>query len=217
MVMKGASIAVACAMLLVGSGGSRADDYRPGEFFSLDLPSAVLSPKPFGPLTEFKPEPAVAVDRAGEDAKASAASTEASTEPKAVASKAVASRAVASRAVTSRAVASKPVTSRTVTSRAEVSRTVAARLMVAEDRNPKLPFARPASYICRRRNRVVRPERRSRGGTPIRSMRRRWIREFRSGHADRAVSATGSGKHRRDKATVSARRNQIVTQYQHQR
>jgi hypothetical protein len=32
-----------------------ADDYRAGEFFSLDLSQAVLSPKRLGPPTEFAP------------------------------------------------------------------------------------------------------------------------------------------------------------------
>jgi hypothetical protein len=102
MVTKGVSIALACAMLLVSSGGSRAGEYRPGEFFSLDLPSAVLSPKPFGPLTEFRPSlSAVAVDRTSEGVKASTeASTEVSTEPNAP------SNPVVSKAVTSKPVAS---------------------------------------------------------------------------------------------------------------
>jgi hypothetical protein len=99
MVTKGVSVAVACAMLLVSSGGSRAGEYRPGEFFSLDLPSAVLSPKPFGPLTEFRPSlSAVAVDRTSEGVKASTeASTEVSTEPNAAPSNPVVSKAVASK------------------------------------------------------------------------------------------------------------------------
>lgn len=132
MVTKGVSITVACAMLLVSSGGSRAAEYRPGEFFSLDLPSAVLSPKPFGPLTEFKPAPSAATaDHIGESAKASAeASTaptsQASREPKASASKVTTSRVVASTAVASRpkAMASKTLASKAVASKTEPRITV---------------------------------------------------------------------------------------------
>ncbi|WP_429029037.1 hypothetical protein [Bradyrhizobium sp. I1.14.4] len=34
-----------------------ADEYRPSEFFSLDLSRAVLSPKPLGPPAQFEPVP----------------------------------------------------------------------------------------------------------------------------------------------------------------
>jgi hypothetical protein len=47
--------AVLCATLLGWSGLSVADEYRPGEFLGLDLSSAVLSPKPLGPATQFAP------------------------------------------------------------------------------------------------------------------------------------------------------------------
>jgi hypothetical protein len=46
------------ATLLTWSGAAfaaGADDYRPDEFLGLDLPTAVLSPKPLGPATEFAP------------------------------------------------------------------------------------------------------------------------------------------------------------------
>jgi hypothetical protein len=49
--------AVICATLLAWSGPSIADQYRPGEFLSLDLSKAVLSPKPLGPVTQFAPFP----------------------------------------------------------------------------------------------------------------------------------------------------------------
>jgi hypothetical protein len=49
--------AAICAMLLAWSGPSLADQYRPGEFLSLDLSKAVLSPKPLGPVTQFAPFP----------------------------------------------------------------------------------------------------------------------------------------------------------------
>ncbi len=47
--------AVLGATLVAWSGMSAADEYRPGEFLSLDLTKAVLSPKPLGPPAEFAP------------------------------------------------------------------------------------------------------------------------------------------------------------------
>jgi hypothetical protein len=47
--------AILAATLVAWSGMSIADEYRPGEFFGLDLSTAVLSPKPFGPATQFEP------------------------------------------------------------------------------------------------------------------------------------------------------------------
>jgi hypothetical protein len=41
--------------LSASSGASIADEYRPGEFLTLDLSKAVLSPKPLGPPTQFEP------------------------------------------------------------------------------------------------------------------------------------------------------------------
>jgi hypothetical protein len=56
-------IAVGMAAL-AGSGLSTAQQYRPDEFLNLDLPSAVLSPKPLGPAGTFRPGPLdVTVDR----------------------------------------------------------------------------------------------------------------------------------------------------------
>ena len=49
--------AAICTTLLAWSGPSIADQYRPGEFLSLDLSKAVLSPKPLGPATQFAPFP----------------------------------------------------------------------------------------------------------------------------------------------------------------
>lgn len=45
------------AALLAGNGPSSADEYKPGDFFSLDLSKAVLSPKRLGPETQFAPVP----------------------------------------------------------------------------------------------------------------------------------------------------------------
>ena len=47
--------AILGATLVAWSGMSIADEYRPGEFFGLDLSKAVLSPKPLGPATQFEP------------------------------------------------------------------------------------------------------------------------------------------------------------------
>jgi hypothetical protein len=45
------------ATLLAWSALAAADEYRPGQFFSLDLSQAVLSPKPLGPPAQFVPGP----------------------------------------------------------------------------------------------------------------------------------------------------------------
>ena len=47
--------AILGATLVAWSGMSAADEYRPGEFLTLDLSKAVLSPKPLGPATQFAP------------------------------------------------------------------------------------------------------------------------------------------------------------------
>src|SRR5215213_8357387 len=52
---KSVFAAVLCAGLAGWSGLSAADEYRPGEFLSLDLSKAVLSPKLLGPETHFAP------------------------------------------------------------------------------------------------------------------------------------------------------------------
>jgi hypothetical protein len=57
MVLRHFFTAAICTTLLAWSGPSLADQYRPGEFFSLDLSRAVLSPKPLGPATQFAPFP----------------------------------------------------------------------------------------------------------------------------------------------------------------
>jgi hypothetical protein len=57
MVPKNVSAAILCTTLLVWSGMSNADEYRPDEFLSLDLSRAVLSPKRLGPATEFAQVP----------------------------------------------------------------------------------------------------------------------------------------------------------------
>jgi hypothetical protein len=72
MVLKKICLAIACMMLMGWSGLSVADEYRPGEFLGLDLPKALLSPKPLGPPATFAPGPLdVQVDRETEGAQAS--------------------------------------------------------------------------------------------------------------------------------------------------
>lgn len=48
-------VAAACAALLALGTAASADQYRAGEFLSLDLSKAVLSPKRLGPPAEFAP------------------------------------------------------------------------------------------------------------------------------------------------------------------
>jgi hypothetical protein len=58
MVPKSVFAAVLIAAgLLAGNGPSAADEYKPGEFLSLDLSKAVLSPNRLGPETRFAPVP----------------------------------------------------------------------------------------------------------------------------------------------------------------
>jgi hypothetical protein len=71
MVLKNVFSVVICIALLAWNGLSVADEYRAGEFLSLDLSRAVLSPKPLGPASGFTPVPIEArADRAGEGAQA---------------------------------------------------------------------------------------------------------------------------------------------------
>jgi hypothetical protein len=55
MVLKNIFAAVVCTALLAWAGSSRADSYRPEQFFGLDLSQAVLSPKRLGPAQSFAP------------------------------------------------------------------------------------------------------------------------------------------------------------------
>jgi hypothetical protein len=54
MALKSVFAAVCCAAILA-AGSSLADEYRPGEFLTLDLSKAALSPKPLGPPARFEP------------------------------------------------------------------------------------------------------------------------------------------------------------------
>ncbi|MBR0709766.1 MULTISPECIES: hypothetical protein [Bradyrhizobium] len=55
MVLKSVPFAVAVALVIAWGGIARADDYKPDEYFGLDLSKAVLSPKRLGPETQFAP------------------------------------------------------------------------------------------------------------------------------------------------------------------
>jgi hypothetical protein len=57
MVLKNVFPAMLYAVLLAWSGLAVADEYRPDQFLSLDLSSALLSPKPLGPASKFVPGP----------------------------------------------------------------------------------------------------------------------------------------------------------------
>jgi hypothetical protein len=50
-------VPIALAAALTNGTTALAADYRPDEFFKLDLSKAVLSPKPLGPETRFAPVP----------------------------------------------------------------------------------------------------------------------------------------------------------------
>jgi hypothetical protein len=84
MVLKGLFAAILGAALIAG-GAVRAADYRPDEYFSLDLPKAVLSPKRLGPPSEFAP---VAVEAKG-DVKSEASGVIAGNDAKKVAAERV--------------------------------------------------------------------------------------------------------------------------------
>src|ERR1700744_5990366 len=72
MVPKSVFMALISTIAMAGSGVAIADQYRPDEFLHLDLSKAVLSPKPLGPASGFKPGPLdVNLDRGNSDTHAS--------------------------------------------------------------------------------------------------------------------------------------------------
>ena len=96
MVLKKICLAAFCMTLMAWGGLSAADEYRPGEFLGLDLPKALLSPKPLGPPASFAPGPLdVQVERGSAGAQAS---VEPKAQPKVAASKIVTSRVVVRKA-----------------------------------------------------------------------------------------------------------------------
>jgi hypothetical protein len=81
MVLKNVFIAAIGVTVLAWSGLSVAQQYRPDEFLKLDLPRAVLSPKPLGPAASFTPGPLdVTIERESNEAHAN---IEPADEPKA--------------------------------------------------------------------------------------------------------------------------------------
>ena len=72
MVLKNAFAAALCTGLMALCSAAMADEYRPDEFFGLDLSRAVLSPKRLGPETQFAPVPVEAKADRGGDAQARA-------------------------------------------------------------------------------------------------------------------------------------------------
>jgi len=81
MALKHLLSALSAAFLI--ATGSTAAEYRPGDFFSLDLSNAVLSPMPLGPPAEFAP---LAVEAKSDHASEPAwAREELKTEPRKVA------------------------------------------------------------------------------------------------------------------------------------
>ncbi|MBR0870749.1 hypothetical protein JQ633_10295 [Bradyrhizobium tropiciagri] len=71
MVLKGVFVAALCTASLALGGVAQADDYRPSEYFSLDLSKAVLSPKRLGPPAQFEPVPVEAKADHSSDSQAS--------------------------------------------------------------------------------------------------------------------------------------------------
>jgi hypothetical protein len=71
MILKNGIAVILGARLLAWSGVSVAEEYQASEFLSLDLASAIMSPKPLGPASEFAPVAVEAkTDRASEPAPA---------------------------------------------------------------------------------------------------------------------------------------------------
>ncbi len=70
--ISGVLVAASLGALLLGGSAVRADNYRPDEFFRLDLNRAALSPKPLGPPAQFE---AVPVEAKADPTPAAAAAT----------------------------------------------------------------------------------------------------------------------------------------------
>jgi hypothetical protein len=125
MTLKNVFASLVCAVLLGWSGQSVAEEHRPGEFFGLDLSTAVLSPQPLGPPSYFEPVPIEAqADRGGGSAQASA---EPKPEPKSAEPKAGPKKATAKVAI------HKP---RAVHARAEKPRPAARTKLARRHGNP---------------------------------------------------------------------------------
>ena len=70
--LKTVGIAIICTTLLAWFSPSFADAYRRGEFLSLDLSKALLSPKPLGPASQFARVAVAKADHRSEGAQAPA-------------------------------------------------------------------------------------------------------------------------------------------------
>ena len=70
MTIKYLFAAMLASMLLIGSAVAQDDSYRPGQFLTLNITQAALSPKPLGPPAQFE---AVKIEaKADTEAKAEA-------------------------------------------------------------------------------------------------------------------------------------------------
>jgi len=119
MVLKSVFGVAVCTAFLLLSGAGFADEYRPDEFFSLDLSRAVLSPKRLGPPAQFEPVPVEA------NSDRSAAAPQANAEPKVEDTKVAPQKAVRTAKVTAKPVERKPVEKRAerrVPARAKLAR-----------------------------------------------------------------------------------------------
>jgi hypothetical protein len=126
MVLNRVWLAATAAAALAASGLAAAQQYRPDEFFKLDLSKAVLSPKPLGPATSFAPGPLdVTVDRGNNAAQANA---ELLDDPKSV------------RADT--------VHAETEPEIRRASKTISSRVHVARARTERLPVHRPHTLVA---------------------------------------------------------------------
>ena len=126
MVPKGVFMALISTIMMAWNGVAIADQYRPDEFLRLDLSRAVLSPKPLGPASRFKPGPLdVSIDRSSVDAQASV-EPKAGAEPKVSVEPKVSTEAKAEPTITVK---------KTRVVRAEKTRG-AARAKLARHRNP---------------------------------------------------------------------------------
>lgn len=85
MVPKSVCTALVCVTLLAWGSASVADEYRADEFLSLDLSTAVLSPKRLGPASSFAPVPVEA--RADRPSRAAETRPQPKAEPKTAAPK----------------------------------------------------------------------------------------------------------------------------------
>jgi hypothetical protein len=126
-------VAAACAGQLMWAGASvaaepQAGEYKASEFLSLDLPAAVLSPKPLGPPAQFAP---VRIEDASGDP-----AQQARAEPKSVPDKVVAERAVADQAVPDKAVARPHIRTAKVVPRVEKPRGAARVNLAKRHTNP---------------------------------------------------------------------------------